>query len=142
MKRILSLGLAGFLFVVSPVQAEEELRQVPVTSSFTHGEINWRSEKLGYEYVWKVRVHNGFFEICGAGTYHNNAVRSGSRKIMRRAHIEYNGEVIMKDMTFFTIVSKTEPLNKAMATCRTSTTKAPKGRFSVRLYKPGGKVRL
>lgn len=142
MKRILSLGAAVMFSAFSMAIAEPLLRQIPVHDGFTRNKLRWQQEGIGYDYLWTVQKRNGMFEVCGLGKFPNLSTRRPSVKVMRRAYVEFEGKVILKDLSFFTEVKRSQQLIHAAATCRQTRTRAPRGHFSVQLITPWGYARL
>lgn len=100
MKAILVCAAVEVMCAVPPASAKDTLKQIPATADVTPGHMRRPREGVGYEVLRMIRIMGGKIAICSVGKDGNNAVRKPSRKMMRRAMIELEGKVILKDMTF------------------------------------------
>lgn len=144
MSRISIRAACVFMMLAGAALAgsDKGLRQVPVTPEFSEGEIKWRGgPNLGYLFRWQVQVHEGFLAICGAGAEGEHNLRSATRKVMRRAYIEFEGRKILEEMTFFNRVKRRSGLDLAMANCWLTDVPAPMGNFEVHLITLGATAR-
>lgn len=129
----LALAVCTCAATLSMAQAGDDTREIPVTDKFVDGKLTW-SGRPGYEYKWKIQITDGMYEVCGVGVNTSNRSRQASRNVMRRAWVENKeGQKLMRDMRFFTLVKKPGQMATAMATCKSTGQPAPKGNWTVRL---------
>lgn len=134
--KLFAAALVAGLLVAQAVAAEDF--SVKVGKDFTEGTFEWDSGLgTGYVFQWSATVHNGLIAICGVGQYPNSHTQMASKDLLRKAVVSLGGKPILKDLRFFARAPMTEKLGSATANCRDTKTKAPNGRWEVRMETQG-----
>jgi len=99
-KAVICMGFAASVSLAAPATAQEF--QVPVTSSFTEGEIQFTGG-FGpvYYFMWNATAVEGRVAICGTGYLRDPRLRSTIRDMARDGEFMVGGRVYPIDLRFF-----------------------------------------
>lgn len=100
---------------------------IPVDKDFWDDDITWNSMGKAYEFKWVVGENKTGLYVCGVGKFLDASTRSNTIEVLRKATVNVDGKMFMKDLTYFGKIKKGEDLNSAKAVCRQTATKWPKG---------------
>ena len=137
-----TFALLGAILLASGALADDFM--VPVTKNFQEDSVVWQGDIAGksYQYVYGLAAIDGKIAACGVGKYLDPTLTGPTRQFLRKSHVEFNGEVVLTDLSFFTKVPLKADLRAAKATCRLTTVPA-KGRPGDFLFVfAGGHARL
>jgi len=136
------LGLAAAIAIsFGSASAQDISRQVPVTDDFGDGELSWQGLPGGYEFRVRIIVVEGIVELCGVGAFTNAQVRSTATRMLRGAQLKLNGRTVLQDFRYFNTVARPNRLNTAVANCKSTGTRVPRGNVDVDVEWPNGTFR-
>ncbi|WJY20128.1 hypothetical protein QTA57_09430 [Fontisubflavum oceani] len=107
------------VMLAAPVSAQNSALQVPVTSEFIPGEIQFTGG-LGtvYQYRWTMVAVDGQLALCGAGYLRDGRLRSSINDMLEGASLLVGSQVVPVDARFFTRARSARRLDQAVATCQ------------------------
>ena len=122
-----------------------EAQTVPVTAEFWPVELSWTGQfaQTTYKGLWTAYLDkSGVLVVCGAGQLLDASRATPTQKWMESVYVQLGERKVLKDISFFTKVKSTEPLNKAQATCRSTGKKPQKGETTMGMGWPPGQARF
>ncbi len=142
-RQLLKPALAALLLALPQLAGAGEMFTVPVDKEFTDIEQKWNNGRVTYRGKWTVILaKDGTIAVCGAGARLDAQTAPAVAKWLHSIAVKVNGKTVLKDMSFFTEVSSTAPLEKAKATCKSSGVKPPKGKVEIFMTSPPMSARL
>lgn len=137
---IISAVMALFISLGS-ASAQGISRHIAVDDSFAEGELGWQGLPGGYEYRVKIIEVNGVLELCGVGAFTNMTARNAAVKMLRGAELKINGRTVLRNFFYFNKVNRASQLNRAMASCKSTGTRVPRGKIDIDVDWPDGSFR-
>jgi hypothetical protein len=123
------IALFASVHLLTPATAQTV---VQVTDSFVEYRLkSFNRTRPGLVIRWQTRVIGGEIAICGVMTYPEFEQRSRLRSRVKRGTITYEGQVIMKNLFFFSEVGREAQLATGQANCRSTGVAAPNAEYTV-----------
>lgn len=142
------MRLAMFVVIASLalsacVSPQANSRKVVATRDFASGNIAWCShgrhlcnDDNQYQFRWKAIVVDDLIEICGVGRIGNTWMLTPTNKALRNAWVEYQGNRILTDLSFFHNVGSKIDLIGSTAYCQKTGTTASGSKLDVQIKIP------
>lgn len=141
MIRLFTICATAFAMLSGVASAQSISRQIPVDSSFADAEFSWQGMPGGYEYRIKLIDANGIIELCGVGVYTNAQLRQTVDRLLRGAQLKINGRTVIRGFRYFNRVNHPSQLNRAVANCKSTGVRVPRGEIDIDIDWPDGTFR-
>lgn len=130
---VLAAGLS--MSAAAAGERETVVQKRPVDAQFLRAELSFDDRpKPGYVLKWREAVIGGKIAICGVVAFTDPQLLSQSKSVLRTVFIQYDGAVIMRDMSFFARAPSEARLDTTHANCASTGVTAPRQPFGVSLH--------